>query len=265
MFFSESPTLWGITPQLTSIVLTTIIICIICIVYNVKVRNYNVKQPMPGFLVLIETFVGSVENMVVSSMGKKYAKLTPYAMYIIMYIFTGSMLSLLGFEPHTTSLTVTLAMGFVTFIGIYYFGLKVQKFRFFRKYLNPMELIGQFVPLISISFRLFGNILGGSIILGMAYGMMIGLQGSLLLGYNPAGDIWNPESTLKPEYLLAGLNVGAVLITPFIHLYLDFFEGGLQSFVFITLTLTYWGESVHVEEHEDVEDKGLTHMQEQRK
>lgn len=261
MFFADiSETLWNVTPQLSSIVLATIIICAISIVYNVKVRNYNVNQPMPGFLVLIESFVKSMESMVVTAMGKKYAKLTPYAMYIVMYIFTGSMLSLLGFEPHTTSLTVTLAMGLVTFFGIYYFGLKVQKFRFFRKFLNPMELIGQFVPLISISFRLFGNILGGSIILGMVYGMIIGMQGSLFNGGdNPAKDIW--AGNMKAEYLLAGLNIGSVLITPFIHLYLDFFEGGLQSFVFITLTLTYWSESVEEEESASVDDKGLSHME----
>jgi F0F1-type ATP synthase membrane subunit a len=41
-----------------------------------------------------------------------------------------------------------------------------------------LELITQFTPLISISFRLFGNLLGGTIIMGLVYSLLIGAQAS---------------------------------------------------------------------------------------
>ncbi|SYV94960.1 F-ATPase subunit 6, partial [Mycoplasma putrefaciens] len=131
---------------------------------------------MSGFLVLISTFVINVENIVTSILGKKYKFFTPYAMYLLAYIFIGSVVSLLGLESQTTSFTVTFSMGMVTFVMIYYFGFKYQKLSFLKRYLNPIELISQFTPLLSISFRLFGNILGGSIILGLLYALLIGFQ-----------------------------------------------------------------------------------------
>lgn len=133
---------------------------------------------MSGFLVLVEMFITTVENLVISIMGKRYRKLTPYAMYIILYIVISSVLGLLGIESAATSYTVTFSMGFVTFIAIYYFGFRYQKLAYFKRYINPIEIFTQFTPLLSISFRLFGNLLGGSIIMGLLYALGIGIQAS---------------------------------------------------------------------------------------
>ncbi|AXK50731.1 F0F1 ATP synthase subunit A [Spiroplasma alleghenense] len=272
---SKSPlqdSLYAFTPQLVSILLTFIVISIFCIVYNVKIRNHQNREKMSGFLVITEMFITGVEDLVVSIMGKKYRKLTPYAMYIILYIFVGCLLSLLGFESAMTSLTVTFSMAFVTFIGIYYFGIKYQKLSFFKKYLNPLELITQFVPLLSMAFRLFGNLLAGSIILGLFYSFFIGLQAgfsgdkSALLGITNGvkhgwlnNDIWNtdPEHydltwNAQYTYFWAGINIFTTAFGPFLHMYFDLFDGMIQSAVFVILTLSYWGEAMG-EEHEEPE------------
>lgn len=117
---------------LITILLVVIIVCTISIIYNKKVRNYNIDDKMPGFLVLVNVFVASVGNIVVSILGKKYQKLTPYIMYLFAYIFIGCLLSILGLEAQGTSFTVTLSMGMVTFIMIYYFGIKYQKLAFLK-------------------------------------------------------------------------------------------------------------------------------------
>ncbi|WP_338985190.1 F0F1 ATP synthase subunit A [Spiroplasma endosymbiont of Diplazon laetatorius] len=224
-----------ITPQLLSILLTCIIICTFCIVYNVKIRNYKEDKKLTGFLVLTEMFITKVENMVVTIMGKSHRRLTPYIMYIFMYIMVSSVISILGIEPLTSSYTVTFSMGFVTFIGIYYYGLRYQKLAFFKRYYNPIELIGQFVPLISISFRLFGNILGGTILLGLLYGSMIQLEGQIFYPNGPGMDWEN-----KLNYWWAGFNIFTVVSLPWLHLYFDLFDGMIQSIVFAMLTLSYW-------------------------
>lgn len=254
-----------ITPQLLSILLTTLVICTFCIVYNTKIRNHKSGQKLSGFLVITEMFVTSVENLIVGIMGNKYKKLTPYGMYIIMYIFISSIISLIGIEPLTSSFTVTLSMGCVTFMGIYYFGIKYQKISFFKKFLNPLELIMQFVPLISISFRLFGNILGGTIMLGLLYGLLIGIQGKFApIDSNfPSYSIWNivkegseVKDTWSAQYAYwwTGFNIFTTIIMPWLHLYFDLFDGGIQSVVFLMLTFSYWHEAMG-EEHEPKKEK----------
>ncbi|WP_036269004.1 F0F1 ATP synthase subunit A [Mesoplasma seiffertii] len=247
--------LWALSNQLTSIILTTIVICAISITYNVKIRAHKEGEQLSGFLVLVDMFVSSVEHLVVSIMGRKYRILTPYAMFIILYICVGSLFALLGIESQTTSYTVTLSMGFVTFVMIYYFGFKYQKAAYLKRYFNPIEIFTQFTPLLSISFRLFGNLLGGSIIMGLIYALFIGMQASwggtsTIDGHTwPNWDFWNPmyqPDTWKQQYIYfwSGLNIFTTVVTPFLHMYFDLFDAVIQSIVFIMLTLSYWSEAM---------------------
>ncbi|AUM62302.1 F0F1 ATP synthase subunit A [Spiroplasma monobiae] len=239
-----------ITPQLLSILLTCIIICTFCIVYNVKIRNYKEDKKLTGFLVLTEMFITKVENMVVTIMGKAHRKLTPYIMYLFMYIMVSSIVALIGIEPLTSSYTVTFSMAIVTFLGIYYYGLRYQKLAFFKRYYNPIEIIGQFVPLISLSFRLFGNILGGSILLGLLYGMMLNLQGNIFYPSGP-GMEWDN----KLSYWWSGFNIFTVISLPWLHLYFDLFDGAIQSIVFSMLTLSYWSGAKNGESANEGKEK----------
>ncbi|AGR41754.1 F0F1 ATP synthase subunit A [Spiroplasma diminutum] len=254
MFLTEGAglgdVLFTLTPQLLSILITCIIICTFCIVYNVKIRNYKEDKKLTGFLVLTEMFITKVENMVVTIMGKQHRKLTPYIMYLFMYIIVSSVVAILGIEPLTTSYTVTLSMGLVTFIGIYYYGLKYQKLAFFKRYYNPIELIGQFVPLISLSFRLFGNMLGGSILLGLLYGSLIQLQGNIFWPDGPGMDWEN-----KINYWWAGFNIFSVISLPWLHLYFDLFDGTIQAIVFSMLTLSYWSGAKSGEGKDEGQEK----------
>lgn len=243
--------------QLFSAALVTVVICLFCIVYNVKVRNRKEGEKLSGFLVFTDFFITACENLVISTIGIKYRKWTPFAMYMLMYIALTSFLSLLGFEPFTTSYTVPLSMGLVTFFGIYYFGIRYQKLAFFKKYLiNPLELVQQFVPLISISFRLFGNMMGGSIILGLLYSMFIGFEAKL--GGGTSAEIWNIggiSPTGQYEYWWSGFNIFTTAILPWLHMYFDLFDGGIQAFVFTMLTLSYWKEQINEEGEEKSQKK----------
>ena len=75
-------------------------------------------------------------------------------------------------------------------------------------------------PLISLSFRLFGNILGGSIIISLLYYV--------------ANKAW----ALIP--IIGEVNLLGSLITPVFHAYFDIFNGVIQAYVFTLLTMLYW-------------------------
>lgn len=238
-FFGNLNTL---TPQLLSLILTTIIICTFCIVFNVKIRNLKDDDELSGFLILSATLITSFENMVVSVMGKRFKHLTPYIMYIFMYIFISSLLALLGFEAHTTSLTVTFSMAIVTFLAIYYYGFRYQKFLYFQRYMyNPLDIFTQFAPILSLSFRLFGNTIAGSIILGLLYSLFINVQGIIFGFDNVANEIWNNNGGV--QYWWTGLNLMSAAIVPWLHLYFDLFDGFIQALVFSMLTLSYWANA----------------------
>lgn len=223
--------LWSyqeLMPQLISIVLTTIVILIISFVYYHRIKKMKPTDEPRGLVLLVEIIIKSIEKLVIDVMGSKYKGLTLYALYLLTYIITANLLAIVGFESLVTSYTTTLSMAFVSFAGIYYFGIKYQKLAFFKRYLNPIELITQFVPLISLSFRLFGNILGGSIIMGLLY---------QLLGF-----VWGKIPYIGPVDLLAGL------VVPWFSMYFDLFDGTIQAFIFTILTLVYW--KLQISEHE---------------
>ncbi len=111
-----------------------------------------------------------------------------------------------------------------------------QKLRFFKKFLyNPIELIGQFSPLIALSFRLFGNLVAGSVI--------------LFLIYSVTGYVWG----FIP--IIGEFNLLGSVIAPVFHVYFDIFDGLIQAFVFSLLTMIYWTLEAETPEHKSKKEK----------
>lgn len=210
-----------IMPQLVTIFITTVFISVISYIYYYKIKRMKPDEDPRGIVLVVELIIKWVEKTVVDILGVKYKNLTIYLLYMMSYILIGNWLSIVGFESQSSTYTVTLSMALVTFIGIYFIAIKFQKLLFFKKFIiNPLELITQFAPLISLSFRLFGNILGGSIIITMLYGV--------------TSTIWNNIPIIGQMNLLIGV------IGPFLHIYFDLFAGSIQALIFGTLTLVYW-------------------------
>lgn len=217
-FSSWNP--WRIMPQLVTIVLTAIIIIFVSLIYNYKVKKMKADEDPKGIVLIVELIIRKIEQLVIENLGIKFKNVTIYLLYLILYILIGNWLSIIGLESQMSSYTVTLSLALVTFIGIYYVGFKFQKFLFLKKYINPLEMITQFAPLISLSFRLFGNIIGGSIILTLLYGV--------------TGNFWAKIPVIgQANFLMGGIG-------PFVHMYFDLFAGSIQALIFGVLTLVYW-------------------------
>ncbi len=146
-------------------------------------------------------------------------------------VFTGSLFIFIALcntasiipwlEEPTRDLNTTLALGIISFIYIQSVIIKTHGIRayikdFFKPFfvMLPLNIIGKLSSIISISFRLFGNIFGGAIITKLYFGI---IRGSLIL---------------ELLGILSGMNF---IIIAFFTL----FEGLLQAFVFAILTLTY--------------------------
>ena len=147
---------------------------------------------------------------------------TAFIISLFSFIIVANCISILPWvgEP-TTQLNTTLALGIFSFLYIQVYAIKTHgPLGYIKEYFTPfffmfpLHLIGKLSTVVSISFRLFGNIFGGSTIMHI-YTMV--LKSSWIL--EMAG-------------IITGLNL---LMTGFFIL----FEGFLQAFVFTMLAMTY--------------------------
>ncbi len=218
-----------------TVVTSWIIIAALALVSFLLTRNLK-KVPTSKVQVFLEFAIGGLANFVTETMGEKTLKrmpnMIPYIGSLFLFFACSNLIGLLGFRSPTTDLDTTLAWALITFFMIYYAGVKFHGFSFFKDLIEPsplllpLNLIGELAKPISLSFRPFGNILGGSVIMGLLYDFLAYLS-SLIPGVS--------------------IPVGQLLIPVPLHLYFDIFAGLLQSFIFIMLTMVFVGIAAETE------------------
>lgn len=182
--------------------------------------------------VFLEMAIGSLRNLVKTTMGKSFVEQTPWIVSYIGTIFlffaSSNLIGLLGFRSPTTDLDTTVVWAGITVFMIYATGVRYKGLAHFKELLEPtpimapLNIIGELARPISLSFRPFGNILGGAIIMSLLY---------KFLGF---------VSTLIPSLTIP---IGQLLIPVPLHMYFDIFAGTLQAFIFIMLTMVFVGNA----------------------
>lgn len=179
---------------ITNTVTNTILVDIILIALAVYISK-NAKMIPSFFQGLIELIIDAFHGLIKSVAGENTMKVFPYVMTFFLFILVANwsgllpVISALGFWHHgehgetfvpyfraaSTDLNVTLALALISLVAthtmsITTLGLKSYLSRFFS--LNPLalytgllELISEFTKIISFSFRLFGNIFVGEVML----------------------------------------------------------------------------------------------------
>jgi len=171
---------------------------------------------------LATSFVNYFNNLCGQALGDVSFKHLAFITTIFCFIFSANLFAVLPWiEEPTKDLNTTLALGITSFLYIQFYSIRTHGlWAYIKEYFSPfflmlpLNIVGKVASVISLSFRLFGNIFGGYIITRIILGM---IEGSLL------------SETI---YAISGVNL---IITGFFGL----FEGGLQAFVFSMLTLTY--------------------------
>ena len=154
------------------IILITIILAIAIILLSKKFDKADPLEQPKGILVPVLWCVEMVHNTVRSNVGDDYAdRMTPYIVVLWSYIFFANIISLFGLSSPTANLSVTLLLAFITWVMIQAVELKYQGIGgYLHGFLEPipvmlpMNIFGKFSTMISMSLRLFGNILCGGII-----------------------------------------------------------------------------------------------------
>lgn len=197
--------------NLEVIAMTWIVMAIILAFGYLATRK---RSTIPGSVqVLGELFAVKLYELSEDSMGPKMAqKYAPLVTALFMFLL---LCNWIGIIPHmeepTKDLNTTLSLGVLGFVIAHYVGIKTKGIKAYLKeycepmfFMAPLNLIGEVAKIISISFRIFGNIMGGAIII------------------------------LVVSYLCY-----SVLLPPFLYAFFGLFVGAIQAFVFTMLTVVY--------------------------
>lgn len=225
----------SIRPQIFSIVVVAAIIVFCCVLYYKKSKNLKANEAPSGYCLAVEIYVSYFRNMIHEILGPKFDKMTPLFVFIFTYVLVSNIIGVFGLDNPTGSYTVTLSMALIMYFGVWIVGFKFQKLSYLKNFclkistksgkqipvfINPLEVMSNIAPLISMSFRLWGNITAGSII--------------ITLWFYFTNWIWINVPVLGTINLLGGLT-GAP-----IRAYFDLLSGLIQALVFTMLTMVYW-------------------------
>ncbi|GMB96534.1 F0F1 ATP synthase subunit A [Helicobacter sp. NHP22-001] len=200
---------------------------VFCALFTLIISKMAVKKlqivPM-GLQNVYEAVVEGILHVAKDVIGEELArKYFPLTGTIALFVFYCNMIGIIpGFEAPTANWSFTLVLALIVFIYYHFEGIRNQGVAaYFKHFLGPVkwlmpimfpvEIISHFSRIISLSFRLFGNIKGDDMFL----------------------------------LIMLLLVPWAIPVAPFMVL---FFMGILQAFVFMILTYVYLAGAVLVDE-----------------
>ena len=200
--------------------ITTSHVCILLVMLTLVIFAFFARRAMlngtevPGtFQNIVELMVEKLDGMVAGSMGSHAHQFRNYIGTIFIFIFFSNISGLFGLRPPTADYGVTLPLALITFTLIHFNKFRYQHVSGVIKGLMepwpfwiPINLIGDFAVPISLSLRLFANVLSGVVMEALVY------------------------------TLLARI---AIIWPAALHVYFDLFSGAIQTYVFCMLTMTY--------------------------
>ena len=200
-----------LTFNLNVILMTWIVItALICFGFFATRKKSMLPGPVQVVGELFISFLyGLTEDALGEELSKKYA---PLICALFMFLLLSNWLGIIPhLEEPTKDLNTPLSFGLMGFFIAHHAGIKAKGLkRYLLDYCEPMfimaplNIIGELAKVISISFRLFGNIMGGAIII------------------------------LVVSYLTY-----SIITPPFLNAFFGAFVGTIQAFVFTMLTVVY--------------------------
>jgi|UniRef100_A0A7C3SLM8 F-type H+-transporting ATPase subunit a len=168
---------------------------------------------------VMELVVSGLEEFMVEITGEEGRAFFPYIGTLFLFILTCNLIGLIpGFLSPTSNINTPLSMALCTFVFTHYLGIKFHGVKYIKHFLGPIpwlaplffpiEIIGHLARVLSLTLRLFGNIMGEDLVL------------MILL-------------------LLAGK-----FLAPLPMMFLAVFTSTVQAFIFTLLSMMYFAGSM---------------------
>ncbi len=168
------------------------------------------KDRPKGMQAYAEIIVNGCKSLVSDTMGSDKLGFFPFIGALVLFIFISNILGVAGVRPPTSDVNITMGMAILTFLMVQYYRAKAKGILGYIKsfgdpivFLFPLNIISELAAPVSLGMRLFGNILGGSIIVALIYEV-----------------------------------IPVAVPIPF-HMYFDIFVGAIQTYIFAMLTMVF--------------------------
>ena len=227
MDISIEPEIWdvwhlfGLELHISDAIFVTWIVSAILVAFALIVRFAllgKFKTVPKGFQNVVELCVEKIYSYCEQYMGERGREIAPYIGMLALYLGLANIIELTGLRPPTTNISTTFAMAIITFILINYFGVRQKgvlgRLKHYAKpvaILAPIKLLTDLALPISLASRMYGNILAGLVVMEIIYNV---------------------------------LKVFAVGIPAALAIYFNLFDGFMQTFIFVTLTLVFIREGM---------------------
>ncbi|MDO9577490.1 MAG: F0F1 ATP synthase subunit A [Candidatus Cloacimonadales bacterium] len=196
-----------------------LIVDIVLLLLALFIRKFLTRRPSKS-QILFELIYTSLEEFVTETLGRDKVYYTPYIVTLFLFIWVCNLIGTIpipGFMEPTRNLNVPLGLGVLAVVIVHASAIKFKgAWHHIQNYVNPkknplflLDIVGEVSKVVSISFRLFGNILGGAIII-----------------------------------LVVSSLVSFVVFPVGLNLFFGMFVGTIQAFVFTMLALTYIGVEI---------------------
>ncbi len=212
-------------------ILHTWVVLIVLLIIAIPIR-WIMRKKDSALRQMILSYIQSFLDLFNQSVNEFSFNHFCFILSLFTFIFACNSISLIPtFEEPTTDLNTTLGLGIASFLYIQAASIaKLGLLTYIKEYfapfflMFPIHVIGKLASIMSISFRLFGNIFGSALIMQI---YMHTIRGWFI------GELFG---------LVTGLNI-------ILALFFGIFEGFLQAFVFAMLSLTYLSIALSGEEH----------------
>ncbi len=192
---------WGVMAAIT--------ILILFLTSNMKVHNISTRQLIAEFI------VDKLRGITFGMLGEEALAYRDYMVVVLVFIGANNMVGLFGQTPATMDLNVTAALSLMSIILVEAAGIKkkgvgkwIKSFAEPMPVVTPMNILELAIRPLSLCMRLFGNIIGATVIMELL-------------------------KMVVPVIVPAALSV-----------YFDIFDGLIQAYVFVFLTSLYIKEAV---------------------
>jgi F-type H+-transporting ATPase subunit a len=187
--------------------------------------NSNLKSTPDGFQNLTELVTEFIRDLAKTQIGEEeYLKWVPFLGTIFLFIFVSNWSGALvpwrlielpngELAAPTNDINTTVALALLTSISYFYAGIRKKGLGYFNRYVQPaafllpINVLEDFTKPLSLSFRLFGNILADELVVGVLVALV-------------------------------------PLVVPIPLMLLGLFTSAIQALVFATLAGAYIGEAL---------------------
>lgn len=200
-----------ITETIVNTWIIMVVLIVLALIARIRLRRFSLVPK--GFQNAVETVVEIFDNFATDALSSSLSYIAPWFFMVFMFILSSSVFSVYGLRPPTADWATTFALAFATFVLMLFMGFRHRKGDYIKSFFGPhpiffpLNLIGELAKPVSLSFRLFGNMLSGTIILAIYY-------------------------QLTPR--LVQIGIPAIL-----HAFFDVIIGALQTYIFVFISLMY--------------------------